>query len=60
MDYSLILSVWTIVVLVLFVGIVLWAFSGKRRQHFEEAARIPFDEDDPAPPEKNSKENSHG
>jgi cytochrome c oxidase cbb3-type subunit 4 len=60
MDYSLILSAWTIVVLVLFVGIVLWAYSGKRRQRFEEAGRIPFDEDAPAATEQNSKENSHG
>jgi cytochrome c oxidase cbb3-type subunit 4 len=60
MDYSLIQSVWTIVVLVLFIGIVLWAFSSKRRRHFEEAAQIPFTEDTPEPTEKNSKENSHG
>ncbi|MDH3527729.1 MAG: cbb3-type cytochrome c oxidase subunit 3 [Gammaproteobacteria bacterium] len=60
MDYSLIQSVWTIVVLVLFVGIVLWAYSGKRRQHFEEASRIPFTEDTPAPTEKISKENPNG
>ena len=60
MVYSLILSAWTFVVLVLFVGIVLWAFSGKRRKQFEEAARIPFDEDTPASTEKNPKENSHG
>ena len=60
MDYSLIQAVWTIVVMVLFVGIVLWAYSGKRRQHFEEAAQIPFIEDTPVPTEKDSKENSHG
>ena len=60
MDYSLILSVWTIVVMVLFVGIVLWAWSGKRKQRFDEAANIPFTEDDELLPGKNSKENSHG
>jgi len=59
MDYSLIQSVWTLVVLVLFVGIVIWAWSGKRKQDFEEAANIPFHEDD-MPAEKISKENSHG
>ncbi len=60
MDYSLIQIVWTIVVMVVFVGIVVWAYSDKRRQRFEEAAQIPFIEDSPAPSEKNSKENSHG
>ncbi len=61
MDYPLIQAVWTIVVMVLFVGIVFWAYSSKRRQRFDEAAQIPFMEETPAPPEeKNSKENSHG
>ncbi len=60
MDYSIIQSVWTIVVLVLFVGIVVWAWSGKRKQRFDEAANIPFDEDDSLPEDNTSKENSHG
>jgi cytochrome c oxidase cbb3-type subunit 4 len=59
MDSSLIQSVWTLVVLVLFVGIVIWAWSGKRKQAFDEAANIPFNEDD-MPTENTSKENSHG
>ena len=59
MDVSIVQSVWTLVVLVLFVGIVIWAWSGKRKQEFDEAANIPFHEDD-ASAEKTSKENSHG
>jgi cytochrome c oxidase cbb3-type subunit 4 len=59
MDYSLIQSVWTLVVLVLFVGIVIWAWSGKRKKDFEDAANIPFHEDE-TPSDKTSKENSHG
>ncbi len=60
MDYSLIQAVWTIVVMVVFVGIVIWAYSGKRRQRFEEAAQIPFSDDEPASIEENSKEKPHG
>ena len=60
MNYSLILSIWTIVVMVLFIGIVLWAWSGKRKQSFDEAANIPFDEDETLSADTNSKENSHG
>ncbi len=56
---SLIHSIWTLVVLVLFVGIVIWAWSGKRKQDFTDAANIPFHEDD-KPAETTSKENSHG
>jgi cytochrome c oxidase cbb3-type subunit 4 len=59
MDDNLIQVIWTVVVLVLFVGIVIWAWSGKRKQEFDEAANIPFNEDD-TPTEKTSKENSHG
>ena len=59
MDSSLIQSVWTLVVLVLFVGIVIWAWSGKRKHDFDEAANIPFTEDG-KPTENTSKENSHG
>lgn len=60
MNYSLILSVWTIVVMVLFIGIVLWAWSGKRKQHFDEAANIPFSEDEELLPHDISREKSHG
>jgi cytochrome c oxidase cbb3-type subunit 4 len=60
MDYSLIQSIWTVVVMVLFVGIVIWAWSGKRKQGFEEAANIPFSEDELMPTDKISKENSDG
>lgn len=60
MDIVLIDSIWTIVVMVVFIGIVLWAWSGKRKQRFNEAANIPFNEDRPASTDKISKENSHG
>lgn len=43
---STIFSVWTVVVFVLFVGIVAWAWSDKRKAELEAAARIPFEEDD--------------
>jgi len=60
MDYSLIQSIWTIVVMVTFVGIVIWAWSGKRKQQFDEAARLPFSEDELPSRDNTSKENSHG
>lgn len=60
MDYSLIQSIWTLVVLVLFVGIVIWAWSGKSKQRFDEAANIPFTEDEPAPDGHATRENTHG
>jgi cytochrome c oxidase cbb3-type subunit 4 len=59
-DFTLLQSVWTIVVMVAFIGIVLWAWSGKRKQRFDEAANIPFDEDEQLQPDSKTKENSHG
>ena len=43
---NLILSIWTVVVFLLFIAICFWAWSGRKKQDFEEAAQIPFQEDD--------------
>ena len=42
----LIHSIWTIVVMVVFLSIVIWAYSSKRQVKFDEAARLPLDDDD--------------
>jgi cytochrome c oxidase cbb3-type subunit 4 len=39
--------VWTMVAFLVFVGIVIWAYSSKQKQRFNEAARLPLDDDDP-------------
>ena len=44
MNFILLQSLWSIVILVTFIGIVLWAYSGKRKSAFDEAARLPFDD----------------
>ena len=41
---SLILSIWTVVVFVIFIGIVFWAYSSKRKEGFDEAARLPLED----------------
>jgi cytochrome c oxidase cbb3-type subunit 4 len=35
----------TLLLMLTFVGIVLWAWSGKRKKDFDEAARLPLDDD---------------
>jgi cytochrome c oxidase cbb3-type subunit 4 len=35
----------TVILLVVFVGIVLWAWSGKRHSEFDAAARVPLEDD---------------
>lgn len=46
MDPILFHSIWTVVLLVLFIGIWAWAWSAKRRNSFDAAARLPLDDDD--------------
>ena len=45
MTFTLFQSIWSIVVLITFLGIVFWAFSSKRKSAFDEAARLPFEDD---------------
>ena len=45
MDIAIIQTVWTVVIAALFVAIVIWAFSGKRKKYFEDAGNIPLEED---------------
>lgn len=45
MDFVTLSSIMTVVAFATFVGIVLWAYSGRARRSFEEAARLPFEED---------------
>lgn len=38
-------AIWTVVLFVIFIGIVLWAWSSKRKKRFDEAARLPLEDD---------------
>ncbi len=39
-------TIITVVAFVTFLGIVVWAWSGRRRTAFEKASRIPLEDDD--------------
>jgi len=40
---------WTIALFLVFLGIFAWAWSGRRKKDFAEAANLPLDDDnDPA------------
>ncbi len=45
MSMSLFQSIWTLLVMIMFLGIVFWAYSGKRKARFEEAARLPLEDE---------------
>lgn len=41
---STVFSAWTVIAFVIFVGIVIWAWSSRRTRDFAEAARIPLED----------------
>jgi cytochrome c oxidase cbb3-type subunit 4 len=46
MDGALLHSLWTVLLLVIFVGIVVWVFIIKRSGDFDQAARMPLELDE--------------
>ena len=46
MDINDFRSLLTVLGLLCFLGIAAWAYSGKARKGFDEAAQIPFTEED--------------
>tara|TARA_Y100001960_G_scaffold117628_1_gene125967 strand:- start:15786 stop:15947 length:162 start_codon:yes stop_codon:yes gene_type:complete len=42
MDQGIVGSIFTVIVFVCFIGIVWWAFSGRNKQKFDEAANLVF------------------
>jgi len=39
-------SIVTVVSLLTFIGIVAWVYGGRRKKRFDEAANLPFAEED--------------
>ena len=44
-DINTLRSGVTVVCLIVFVGIIAWAYSNRNAADFEQAARLPFDQD---------------
>ncbi|CAG20237.1 CcoQ/FixQ family Cbb3-type cytochrome c oxidase assembly chaperone [Photobacterium profundum] len=42
MDIITVHSVWTVVLFISFIGIILWAYSKRRKSEFSEAANLVF------------------
>jgi cytochrome c oxidase cbb3-type subunit 4 len=48
MDINDMRSIVTVLMFFTFIGIVWWAFSSRRKDAYEAAARIPLEDDEPA------------
>ena len=58
MDLNDFRSGYTVVLFAVFIGIVIWAWSGKSKSRFNEASQLPFNEVE-HPIEKNKKGDHH-
>ena len=38
-------GIFTAILLVLFIGVWVWAYSSRRKEQFSQAARMPLEED---------------
>jgi cytochrome c oxidase cbb3-type subunit 4 len=45
MDFIELRTVWTMLTFVVFIAILIWAFTDRARRGFDAAARLPFDDD---------------
>ena len=45
MDINDLRSIFTVLALIAFVGIVWWAYSDRRKKTYDEAAMLPLDDD---------------
>jgi len=50
--------IWTVVAFIVFIGVVIWAFSSKRKDDFHEAANYIL-EDDELNPHPEVEEHKH-
>lgn len=46
MEINELRSAVTVLSFLIFIGIIWWAYSDRRRQSYEQAARIPLDDDE--------------
>jgi len=46
MDQGIVGSIFTVIVFVSFIGVVWWAFSSRNKKKFDEAANLPFADED--------------
>ena len=46
MDINTLRGLSTLLLLGAFIGLVIWVYSGRRKKHYEEAAQLPFEDEE--------------
>lgn len=59
MDINVLRSLFTVLVFVTFIGIVWWAYSARRKESFDEAARLALEDDDVGVPVEGKRAAGH-
>jgi cytochrome c oxidase cbb3-type subunit 4 len=49
MDHGTFHGLYTLLLMILMLGIFAWAYSGKRKKGFDQAARLALEEEDDKP-----------
>lgn len=45
MDFTLFSNIYTVLSMVVFLGILFWAYSGNNKEKFDRIGRLPIDND---------------
>ena len=45
LDIGLVRGILSVVIFAAFLGLVFWAYSGRRKKDFDEASRLPLEDD---------------
>ncbi|RDV24128.1 cbb3-type cytochrome oxidase subunit 3 [Alteromonas aestuariivivens] len=56
MDQGMIGSIFTVVVFICFIGVVWWAFSSRNKSKFDDAANLPFADEEKEQSKKDKQE----
>ncbi|BCD89473.1 cytochrome C oxidase cbb3-type subunit CcoQ [Pseudomonas solani] len=60
MDVGILRGLGTLLVLVAMIGVFCWAYSGRRKADFEQAALLPFGDDaEPSLQDRNVSRSTH-
>ena len=60
MSPSFVQSVWTVMAMAVFIGIVIWAFSRRKKADFDKASRMAMDDDKPVTDSMNKAAGKNG
>jgi cytochrome c oxidase cbb3-type subunit 4 len=60
MSVTFVQSVWTVMAMVVFIGIVVWAYSRSKKADFEKAGRMAMDDDKPVNDSMNNAATNNG